>query len=75
MRLGIETKVVGKVRYTIDFTGHGEVVVIARNLISGRTKLCYYETSRYSFRDGYDMNDLIEIYRLTDEIVESLQDG
>lgn len=74
MRIGIETKVDRGVKYTIDFSHHGEVTILARNLKTGRTKFGSYETSRYNFRDGYDLDDVLEIYRLTDEICEDLRD-
>lgn len=75
MRIGVETKTENNVRYTVDFTGHGEVTVIAKSLKSGRTKLCTYETADYSFRDGYTLDDVLEVYRITDEFIEGLKDG
>lgn len=75
MRLGIETKIKNNVRYIADYTGHGEVVVLARSLKSGRTKLCTYETADYNFRDGYCIEDVLEIERIIDEFCEDLKDG
>ena len=75
MRLGVETKVRDDIRYTVDYTRHGEITVLARSLKSGRTKLCMYETSDYNFRDGYCIEDVLEIERIIEEFCEDLKDG
>ena len=75
MRLGIETKTRNNVHYMVDYTGHGEVTVLAKSLISGRTKLCTYETAHYNFRDGYCIDDILEIERIIEEFCEDLKNG
>ena len=75
MHLGIDTKITEGIKYVVDFSGHGEVVIFVKNMKTGRTKMGFYETADYNYRDGYSEDDVLEIYRLVDELCEGLKDG
>lgn len=68
----IDTKIQHGVKYIIDW-GHGEVTIIARNLANGRSMVASYETAKFNFRDGYNEDDMLEVFRLADEMVERLR--
>lgn len=74
MKLSVEEKTISNVWYRIDFTRYGEVTILARSILTTRSILGYYYCA-YNFRDGYKLDDVIEIYRLVDEFVEDLKDG
>lgn len=73
-RLIIDDSIEKNVHYNIDFTKHGEVTILAQSLKSKRTKMADYYTE-YNYKDGYKIDDIIEIYRILDEFIEELKDG
>lgn len=48
------------------------VTIIARNLKTEERKMCEY-SCEYNFQTGYREEDIIEVYRLVDEICEELR--
>ncbi len=72
MKLIKDDSIKNNIRYTIDFTRYGEVVILAQNLESKQIKLAYYY-AEYNYRDGYKLDDIIEIYRILDEFIEELK--
>lgn len=74
MKLIKDDAIEKNIHYTIDFSKYGEVTVLAQNLESKKIKLAYYY-AEYNYRDGYKLDDIIEIYRILDEFIEELKDG
>ncbi len=74
MKLVIDEKTEGNIWYRVDFTRYGEVTILARNIKTSRSILGYYYTN-YNFRDGYELDDVIGVYRLLDELIEEVKDG
>ena len=74
MHIKDESKVEKGVRWKITFNAN-EITIIANSLKTGRRKVCEYECVDYSYRDGYKDDDILEVYRIIDEIVEDLKNG
>lgn len=72
MHIKNEEKTEYGVHWKITFD-NGMITIIAKNLTTGRRKVCEYECP-YNFRNGYNDQDIIEIYRLVEEFVEGLRD-
>ena len=72
MKLVIDEKTEDNIWYRVDFTRYGEVTILARNIETSRSILGYYYAT-YNFRDGYKLEDVIEVYRLLDELMEELK--
>ena len=72
MKLYKDDAIENNIHYFIDFTKYGEVTVLAQNLENKKIKLAYYYAD-YNFRDGYKLDDIIEIYRILDEFIEELK--
>lgn len=68
-----ETKIERGVSWKLRF-GHGQIFIVAISLASGRRKVCEYECP-FNYRDGYSVDDVLEVYRIIDSFVEDLTDG
>jgi len=74
MHVKDESKVEKGVRWKITFNAN-EITIIASSLKTGRRKVCEYECIDYNYRDGYKDDDILEVYRIIDEMVEDLKNG
>lgn len=71
MHMRDECKIDNDIYWKVIYSAY-EVTIIARNLHTGCTKVCEYECD-YNYRDGYQGDDILEIYRIVDEFVETLK--
>lgn len=73
MHIREDSKTEHGVSWRIQFNA-GEVFIIAKNLETERKLIGEYECE-FNYLKGYSDDDLLEIYRLTDEFVERLRNG
>lgn len=73
MHVHDEIKTKHGIRWVIRFD-HGHVSIIVRNLTTGERRISERDYS-FSFRDGYNVDDVLEIYRELDEYIEELSHG
>lgn len=73
MHIKDESKTEHGVNWKISFNAN-EITIIARSLKTGRSKVCEYECP-YSYRDGYNEDDVLEVYRIIEDFVKELKHG
>lgn len=72
--LGRDCEAIEKnVKYKVEFN-QGLVNIFARNLKTGKTKICEYNCE-YDYWKGYKDDDIIEIFAIVDDFIKELSHG
>ena len=67
-----QTKIQDGIKWSIDYSQHGHVIIIVKNLKTKKVKICEYDCP-YNFRDGYTLDDVLEINRILEDFIREVK--